>query len=90
MLQRMRSPVTYDENKQYYRWLILSWFIWPVITCAFTLLVGVINETDHATSRLLHNLTARNRLYGILVVLDLVFLAHFVSEFYTVSFYIST
>lgn len=82
----MRQPVQYDEDKRYYRWLILCWFIWPVITCAFTLLVGVINETDSATSSLLHNFADRNRLYGILTILDLVYLAHIVTEFYTVSF----
>lgn len=87
ILQRMRNPVHYDENNWYYRWLVVSWFIWPVITWTFTLLVGVINDTDLQTSTLLHNLSARNRLYGILGMLDFVFLAYLVSEFYTVSFF---
>lgn len=80
----MLNPVDYDKNKWYYRWLIASWFIWPVATCVLTLLVGVINEKDQETG-LLHNKAARNNLYGILVLLDILFLAHIVSEFYTVS-----
>ncbi|XP_063536007.1 uncharacterized protein LOC134745846 [Cydia strobilella] len=73
LFQWMKQWVKAHLTRKYALWLALVWFVGPYLSSAIVLILNTLPlETIHM-------------LLVVLVLLDILHLAHFVSEFYTVS-----
>lgn len=77
MFQWMDEPVEAHSNAWYNRWLALVWVIEPLFSAAIVLMLCTL------PLHLVYDML------WVLLVLDLIHLAYFVSEFYAVTILIS-
>ncbi|XP_063383590.1 uncharacterized protein LOC134669904 [Cydia fagiglandana] len=69
----MREPVKAHLTRKYACWLAMVWFVGPYLSSAIVLILNTLPlETIHI-------------LIVVLILLDILHLAHFVSEFYTME-----
>ncbi|XP_063624748.1 uncharacterized protein LOC134796487 [Cydia splendana] len=73
LFQWMNQPVKAHLTRKYAWWLALVWFVGPYLSSAIVLILNTLPlETIHI-------------LIVVLILLDILHLAHFVSEFYTME-----